>query len=234
MCLLENNKMNIVIGNKNVNIFYKSSDVKELPVIIINCFDDDGNDIWNKCLEVGCKDFILVSINKINWNNDLTPWESGPIFKGDEGYLGNADNYLNILEKNIIPTIEDYVVNTLKKEISYYGLAGYSLAGLFAIYSGFKTDIFKKIASMSGSLWYHGFEEFVKLNNISKNIDKIYFSLGNKEAITKNEILSKVEIKTKNIYEYLKNSSLCIYEENEGNHFKEVSLRIAKGIKEII
>ena len=105
--------------------------------------------------------------------------------------------------------------------------------GLFAIYSGYKTDIFRKIVSASGSMWYPNFAEFVKENKISENIDKVYFSLGNKEKNSKNTMLKMVEDKTKEIYDSIGNINK-VYEENEGNHFQDETLRIAKGIKWIL
>lgn len=83
-------------------------------------------------------------------------------------------------------------------------------------------------------MWYPDFAEYVKKNEISKNIDKIYFSLGNKEKNSKIGILKTVEDKTKEIYYYLSNNINTIYEENEGNHFQDDILRIAKGVKCIL
>ena len=120
------------------------------------------------------------------------------------------------------------------KEIEYWVLAGYSLGGLFALYSGYKTDLFKRIVSASGSMWYPNFEKYVKENEISKNIDKIYFSLGNKEKNSKIEILQTVEDKTREIQEFLSKNIETLYEENKGNHFKDGVLRMAKGIKWIL
>ena len=72
-------------------------------------------------------------------------------------------------------------------------------------------------------MWYPDFAEYVKKNEISKNIDKIYFSLGNKEKNSKIEILKTVEDKTKEIYYYLSNNINTIYEENEGQLSVKVS-----------
>lgn len=226
--------MELIINNKIINIFCNDKEPKEIPVIILNTFNNEGKSVWEKCKELKSKNFILVSIAKMNWNNDLTPWECPPLYKGDSKCLGYADNYLNEIENNIVPKIEGYIKNTLNKKISYYGIAGYSLGGLFALYSGFKTDRFKRIASISGSLWYPKFSEYVENNKISSNIDKIYFSLGNKEAKSKIEILSTVEEKTQRIYKDVSNKINSIYEENEGNHFKDAILRTAKGIKWIL
>ena len=223
-----------IINNKVISIFYKETFLKELPVIILNTFNNEGQNVWEKCNDLESNEFILVSIAKMNWNNDLTPWECPPLYKGDSKCLGYADNYLKEIEKDMIPIMEDYITNTLHKKISYYGIAGYSLGGLFALYSGFKTNLFKRIISASGSLWYPNFSEFVKKNKLSDNIDRIYFSLGNKESKSKIKILSTVKEKTEEIYEHISKNINSKYEENEGNHFKEATLRMAKGIKWII
>lgn len=222
------------IEDKIVDIFYEETIVKKLPVIIINTFSNEGIEIWKKCKELNTKNFILIAISKINWNNDMTPWECPPLFKDDNEYLGYADKYLVFLENEVITKIQEYITNILHKEIKYIGIAGYSLGGLFALYSGYKTNIFKRIVCASGSLWYPNFVEYINENRISKNIDTIYFSLGNKESNSKTQILQKVKCNTMLIYENLSKNINTIFEENEGNHFKDTSLRMAKGIKWIL
>ena len=226
--------MNFEIDNKSIEIFYHGTDNKKLPVILLNCYGDEGNEIWKECINLKTKEFILVVISNLNWNDDMTPWKCPPLYKGDSECKGYADNYLRMIEDKIIPKVEEYIKNTLHKEIDYFGVAGYSLGGLFAVYSAYKTDIFKRVASASGSMWYPNFAEFVKENEISKNIDKIYFSLGNKEKNSKNELLQTVEDKTKEIQGYLGKNIDSIYEENQGNHFQDGALRMAKGIKWIL
>ena len=62
--------------------------------------------------------------------------------------------------------------------------------------------------------------------------DRVYFSLGDKEAKTRNQMLCTVEASTKEICELIKNNGIeSIFEMNEGNHFKDADLRLAKGIK---
>lgn len=85
--------------------------------------------------------------------------------------------------------------------------------------------------SCSGSFWYPNFLQFVKENELQKIPEKMYFSLGNKESKTKNEMMAKVEEITKFLeHFYYEKRIKTIYEENEGNHFQDVSNRIAKGI----
>ena len=56
------------------------------------------------------------------------------------------------------------------------------------------------------------------------------FKIDNKQI----EILKTGEDKTKEIYDYLSNNINTIYEENQGNHFQDGILRMAKGIKWIL
>ena len=51
---------------------------------------------------------------------------------------------------------------------------------------------------------------------------------------SKIEILQTVEDKTREIQEFLSKNIETLYEENEGNHFKDGVLRMAKGIKWIL
>ena len=225
--------MKFEINDKQVELFYGDIENKKIPVIILNTYGDEGKEVWEECKKLNTIDFILVAISKIDWNNDMTPWKCPPLYKGDSSYNGDADKYLNVIINEIIPRIREIITNDFHKEIDYFGIAGYSLGGLFATYAGYKTDEFKRIVSASGSMWYSDFAKFVKENKISKNIDKVYFSLGNKEKNTKNIVLKTVEDKTKEIYESIGNINK-IFEENEGNHFQDGALRTAKGIKWIL
>ncbi len=223
------------IENKVIDIYYKEKSLKELPVVILNTYGKEGQEVWNKCLDIKCKDYILVSISNLNWNNEMTPWYSEKINEKGEEFLGKADEYIQIMLNEIIPKVKNYIERDLEVKIKYYIISGYSLAGLFAIYASYKTNIFSKIVSASGSLWFPKFVDFVKENKISSNVEKIYFSLGNKESKVKNQILASVEKNTKEIEEIYKNQGIkTIYVENEGNHFKDAPLRLAKGIKWIL
>ena len=213
----------IKIENKIINIYYKETIKNNLPVVIINIFNENGKEIWDITSEKA--DYILVTISNIKWNKEMSPWKIDNQF--GETFEGNADIYLKELTNIIVPILK----RTINKEISYFILGGYSLAGLFAIYSMYKTELFNSYFSVSGSLWYPNFLEFVKENKLLSKPDKIYFSLGNKESKTRNKLMSKVQMNTKFIEEFYKNKGIkTIYEENEGNHFMNVTERIAKAI----
>ena len=118
---------------------------------------------------------------------------------------------------------------------SHIGLAGYSLAGLFALYACYNCDVFDRVASISGSLWFPDFKEYVFNHSMKKIHDRIYLSLGDAEAKTKNPILETVQNNTEKIFEHYKKLGLDVaWELNPGNHFKNATLRSAKGIMAIL
>lgn len=171
--------------------------------------------------------FILAAIEGVDWDRDLSPWPAQRAFRGGKDFTGDADVYCIELTKQIIPSVEAALGITPQLR----AIAGYSMAGLFAIYSLYRTDVFHLAASVSGSLWYDGFLDFMKHNQPIRLPERVYFSLGDLESRTKNQRLAKVEACTQESEKLLKSTGVqTIYEINSGNHFTEVLERIAKGI----
>ncbi len=222
------------INNKIINVYIKSNSNSSLPMIILNTYGNEGLNIFQECQNINCQNFILMTISNLNWDDEMTPWEAPNLTKKQPNFKGKANIYLNELINTIIPQIKQYL-NNIQINITEYIIAGYSLGGLFALYSSYKTDLFTKIVSASGSFWYPKFLNFVQENTISSKINKIYFSLGNKESKTKNKLLQTTETNTKNLVKIYQNQAIqTIYEESEGNHFQNATLRMAKGIKWIL
>lgn len=199
------------------------------PIICLNTYGNEGEIVYKTLKERGLsKDFTLIAISNLAWNKDMVPWDNPPTFKNGDPYLGGADEYLEILEKEIIPMVEQ----TYSLHPSWRGIAGYSLGGLFALYSLYRTSIFAKAASISGSLWFPHFEEYLFSHGIVGEISKLYFSLGDKESQSKNPLLATVKDKTEEIFYFYKGKGIkTIFEINPGNHFLESEKRTAKGIE---
>ena len=217
------------LEGKTISIF--CSENADSPLVILNTYGNEGEEVWNECHKLNCHPFSLAAISNLDWNKDLSPWESSALYKKEEAFSGGADAYLLLLTERIVPSICDL----LGTKPSYVALAGYSLAGLFSIYSAYNAEIFARIASVSGSLWFPGFEEYVKLHEFVKIPDCVYLSLGDTESKAKNTVLSPVQEKTASLFELYKSKCIpVIFELNKGNHFTEPALRIAKGIKWIL
>lgn len=210
-------------ANYKINLYNKEYSKKHLFIMIED--HNEGEEVLNECKALGFSEFALLGISDIDWNADLSPWACDPVFKNGEKFSGKADVFLNKLLNEILPEVLGEAVP------EHITPAGYSLAGLFSVYSAYKTDAFDSVISASGSLWYPEFLNFVKENSISKNIKTAYFSLGDREANTKNLIMKTVEDNTREIEQHLKNHNIIsVFELNPGGHFVDDTKRLAKGI----
>lgn len=201
------------------------------PVIYFNTFSDEGAQVRHILPEQKCPDFTLVTICGLNWNHDLSPWKAPAVFSGDSDFQGEADSFLNIVTEKIIPRAEAETVGT----VPWRGIAGYSLAGLFAIYSLFRTDLFSRAASMSGSFWFPQFKEFVRSCQLQRLPECVYFSLGNKERKSKNPYLKTVQSNTEEIVAFFKSQNInTTFQLNPGGHYADTAARSASGIRWIL
>jgi hypothetical protein len=114
-------------------------------------------------------------------------------------------------------------------------LGGYSLGGLFALWSVTRTDAFDAVYAGSPSLWMEGWNEYADTHPLKVNY--AYMSLGDKEECTRKQpfciIGDRVRLQHKR-HEAQLGSDHCILEWNEGGHFNEIEMRKAKGAAWII
>lgn len=159
-------------------------------------------------------DFRLLALKVEQWNSELSPWQAPPVF-GKESFGDGAAN-----------TLAEILNLTADKEKKYY-IGGYSLAGLFALWAAFQTDVFSGVAAASPSVWFPGFLDYMKSNEIQSG--KVYLSLGDREEETRNPVMATVGDRIRECYEYLTGKGTsCFLEWNQGNHFKDPDLRTAK------
>ncbi len=217
------------IGGKTVMVFPCST--AEAPVIYLNTFGHEGGQVYNMLRDTCSIDFSMVAISDLAWDHDMAPWDIPPISKDDVPCTGGADDYLKFLITRIIPEAEKLI----PYPVSWRGLTGYSLAGLFSIYSIYRTDVFSRIASMSGSLWFPGFPEYVFSHEMKKEPECVFFSLGDKERRTQNPYLIPVQANTEKIESYYRKKGIdTIFKLNHGGHFKDAAKRTAAGIEWIL
>lgn len=218
-----------------VRIFLSEQQDRRIPLIILNVSENDEEEekVW--ALTQGITDtpfnMLSISFSDARWDRDLSPWPAPAVFKSGNPFEGKADDYLKLLEEQILP----HVQSQLEKQPSWIGLAGYSLAGLFAVYAMYRSKVFSRIASASGSFWYHDFEQYAKSQPFARKPEKIYFSLGDKEAKTRNVVMKSVEEKTRDLAAWYAQQDIdTIFELNPGNHFVDAAERTAKGLAWIL
>ena len=206
----------------------------DYPVVYINGEEDIAKimEVIEPYFEVKCRTFILVSILNRNWNEDYSPWPASALINKEEAFGGGAAVYLDFLINIVKPFIDDHYHTKQDKESTV--LMGYSLGGLAALYALYTSKTFGKIGSLSGSLWFHGWVEFMEAN-LPRNTDaEVYFSLGRGEERSRNQTLAKVgecTLKaTEILKQQLKSSNQVILEWNNGGHFTEILQRYEKAI----
>ena len=207
------------------------STAPDAPLVVLNTFEGEGALVFDLVWSMTDADFSLLEVSGMDWNRDLSPWEAPAVFNNDAPFGGKADDYLHELAEKVIPA----AVSEMGSKSKSVFIAGYSLAGLFAVYSLYKTSVFSGAASASGSFWFPGFLEFVSSHELASKPSKVYLSLGDKEAKTRNSVMSMVQDNTERLVNLYKAKGIdVVYELNPGNHFQDPAKRMAKGIARLL
>ena len=180
-----------------VDTFTNMASDRNAPLVVLIAHSDNDVEVEYLRTDVYLQsktECSLIIKNNIDWNKSLSPWPCVRITKGVGPFLGKADAFLRELEDEVSREIAKCRLTP-----SAVYIAGYSLAGLFALYSLYKTDLFDGAACCSGSLWYPGFVDFVKNNEFCKPPKRMYMSLGDKESSVKNQVFASVEDKTREV-----------------------------------
>ena len=220
---MKHRKENFVIDSKKC-IGYKTDTAKYLLIQPVDEHDIEVLD--NEVVEIQNntdKQFSLIAFKIEDWNSELSPWEAPPAF-GNKSFGSGGTDTLEFIESRLIPTVKEKY--NLDDDIKFI-LGGYSLAGLFSLWSAYKSDTFSGIAAASPSVWFSGWEEF--MNNNTPLSNSIYLSLGDTEEKTKNKVMSAVGDNIRKQEELLKNDNInTILEWNKGGHFSNSDIRVAR------
>ena len=171
----------------------------------------------------------IVVIEDVNWNDDLTPWPAEGVFKKAKPFGGQATSFLDKLTNEIIPEIE----KTMGMVDPERTIMGVSLSGLFAIWASFNTNAFTNVISISGSLWYDSFTEWMNERMPSPQLKKVCLLLGEKEKDAKEKRMATVEERTHAAANILKSKSQAavIFELVEGTHFSPILPRLERAFE---
>ena len=100
------------------------------------------------------QNLLLVAYQAEDWNR-CSPWPAPPAF-GSEGFAGEGARTLRWLTDECAPQIAARFGAREKL------LCGYSLAGLFSLWAFYETGAFAGAASCSGSLWFPGWQDYMR------------------------------------------------------------------------
>ena len=168
--------------------------------------------------------FSLVALLIEDWNQELTPWPAPAVF-GRIPFGDGANDTLKFITEQLLPSLAaDGIYNSSMSLL----MGGYSLAGLFALWSAYQTDMFDGIAAASPSVWFPQWIDYAKEKRpLAKSI---YLSLGDKEEKAKSSVMAQVGNAIRKQHELLLGQEVnTILEWNAGNHCGDSEKRMAKG-----
>ena len=188
----------------------------------IGDYDPDGIEgDYNKIRQRTDAEFRLITIAVDSWNCDLSPWKAPAVF-GKEDFGDGAEELL----KAVLSLCED--------RSKTYIIGGYSLAGLFALWAATRTDVFRGVAAASPSAWFPGLTEYLREHGMPCGT-VVSLSLGDREARTRNPVMSTVDTRIREIRDILQEQGADVtLTWNLGNHFAEPDIRTAKAYAEVL
>lgn len=172
-----------------------------------------------------------VTVQCRSWYGDLSPWPAQQVYNDAEPFAGGAAEFLAAL-RAVIPIAEAH----LGRRPGHRCIAGYSMAGLFALWAAYSASEFTHICSASGAVWYEGWLDYVEANRPASQIaPRFYLSVGNREKKTRNVRMAKVVENTRLTAEILQRQGYdAMFELNEGGHFSDPAGRLTKGILTVL
>ena len=169
--------------------------------------------------------FLLAAFETEDWNRDLSPWEAPAVF-GSEGFAGEAGKTLPYVRETLLPGLRARYCLTDGVPVV---IGGYSLGGLFALWSVWQEDGFAAAAAASPSVWFPGWLEHAAAS--APRARAVYLSLGDREERTRNPVMATVGDSIRELERMLRDvpDTDCVLEWNEGNHFRDPGERCARG-----
>lgn len=169
--------------------------------------------------------FGLAAFEIADWQHELSPWAAPPVF-GKVPFGNGAGQTLAFVVEQLLPHLSD--AGSYSAERMSLLLGGYSLAGLFALWAAYQTDLFCGIAAASPSVWFPGWTDYAATR--CPQAEAVYLSLGDREEHTRNPLMRQVGDAIRWQHQLMEQQTRCTtLEWNAGNHFVDAEKRMARG-----
>lgn len=166
--------------------------------------------------------FALCAVPVEDWERELSPWPAPELYKGAP-FPGKGARTLETISGQVLPALEARFGTGLKTV-----LGGYSLAGLFALWCAYETDLFRAVAAASPSVWFDGWQEYAAGREM--HAEAVYLSLGDREEHARSPRLARVGDCIRAQRRLLEDRAVpnaLVWE--PGNHFQNAPERTARG-----
>ncbi len=229
-------KTDVILGTGYRLTVYRDDEKSEGPCFLYiggTFSDESGRKLYERLRRHHGKRFAFCELLVEDWDEMLTPWASDD---AERRFAGQGPQLLTELENRIVPELNELLMSQKERLGQGLFLVGYSLAGLFSLWSVYESDLFQGCACCSGSLWYPGWTEYAKEHLVGPN-KMIYLSLGKKEEHAGSPVMRTVGEATR-LQERCLSEQLTpdmngkvILEWNDGGHFSDPETRLYKGIQ---
>ena len=176
----------------------------------------------------------LVNVCVDLWEENFSPWCAPRVFAKGPNFGDGAQKTLDTLINHVIPWTE----SELTDPPAYRAPVGYSLAGLFSLWTGLSPQLsdaaapqvargmspqvscgcqsdapaatFQRIGAVSGSFWFPGLLDYVdqQLSGGVVGLTHAYLSLGDREARTPNPQIMHVRENAELLASKLQNAGI--------------------------
>ena len=211
-----------------LSIYTQMSSVAGAPVVYLLGDMADNSPVQ---VPVGVS---LVHIGVDLWEENFSPWCAPRVFAKGPNFGDGAQKTLDTLINHVIPWTE----SELADPPTYRVLVGYSLAGLFSLWTGVSQQVacgcqpgtattpqlsgpgapyvdasvatFQRIGAVSGSFWFPGLLDYVdqQLSGGVVGLTHAYLSLGDREARTPNPQIMHVRENAELLASKLENAGI--------------------------
>lgn len=189
------------------------------PLVVLPAPAEEGRELFDGSASLLC-------LEGLDWARDLTPWPA-PGLQPDRPFLGGGPALLRALLEEILPEAEA----ALGAAPAWRGIAGYSLAGLFALWAFCETELFACAASVSGSLWYEGLPEYLA-GRPNPRSGRVYLSVGARERRTRLRRMACVEERCVLTQALLQARGVEVFfARNPGTHFTDPVGRMRRALQ---
>lgn len=177
-----------------------------------------------------CGPFLWVAFSSQDWNADFSPWEVPALSGKAPPFTGKASDTKSWLLDACMPHIAANFPALTGAENQT--ILGYSLGGLFALWTAYESQVFLRCGSCSGSLWFDGWLPYMQAHHLPQG-SHVYLSLGDREGNARNPRMAAVASVSEQAVALLQTDegvAESTFAWQPGGHFTDVNKRLADAL----
>ena len=216
-------------GGRTVTVF--KAEGRDLPACYVPLYEDCQQALLKEIAKIPCHAHHLVCISDLSWFSDMTPWKAELTLRHAWLFRPGAVDFLKLLAGTLVPMADEILGEKPRTRV----LCGYSMAGLFSLWASTQTDLFTRIGSVSGSLWYPGFSSYLKEHGFKARPERVYISVGDREKRAPDPQVARTEEAARECAKTASDLGAGVrFELNSGDHGVQEIWRTARAVRALV